>query len=144
MVDFFDSQTYIQVKYPELQQRYRGAIIDLAIQIFLSLIIIGLGQIMTEPLYFLIPFLVLLWGGYEPLLSCWSGTVGQRMMEIRVRDGYDPFRPISLSQSYIRFFTKYLLWWASFITISRNEQFLAIHDRASVTVMVSVQNSSDN
>lgn len=144
MVEYFDSQTFIQVAYPVLPERYRGALIDVAIQTILTLIIVGSAQLLDEPVYYLVPLLVLVWGCYEPLLTWWSGTVGQRMMEIRVRDGHDPFSQITLGQSYLRFFTKYLLWWASIITITRNEQNLALHDRASVTVMVSIRKSAGN
>ncbi len=95
-----------------------------------------LAQVFTEPFLFIVPAVGLVWLTYEPVLTTRSGTIGQRVMGIRVRDGHDPFKKISLLSSYIRFIVKVLLGLVSFITIHRNEQKRALHDLAAVSVMV--------
>jgi hypothetical protein len=73
---------------------------------------------------------------YEPLLTVHSGTIGQRVMNIRVRSFQDPSKKIKITQAYGRVLAKSLLGWISFITINFNAQHRAIHDFVGGSVMV--------
>jgi uncharacterized RDD family membrane protein YckC len=73
---------------------------------------------------------------YEPLLTVSSGTIGQRVMDIRVRDFKDPSKKLGLMQAYGRVVAKSLLGWLSFLTINFNPQHRAIHDFVGGSVMV--------
>lgn len=80
--------------------------------------------------------LAVAWTFYEPIFSTYGGTLGQRLMRIRVRDYNRPFRPARLWQVYIRVWTKCLLGWLSFLTIHHNREHRAIHDIASSTIVI--------
>jgi uncharacterized RDD family membrane protein YckC len=73
---------------------------------------------------------------YEPILTAYSRTIGQRVMKIRVGRQENPLERINLLHAYIRWFTKGLLGWISFVTINFNPEHRAIHDMASDSVMV--------
>ena len=73
---------------------------------------------------------------YEPFLTSYSRTIGQRLMNIRVRRHGNPNERISLFNAYLRCFIKDLLGWISFISIHFNSERRAIHDLASGSVMI--------
>lgn len=73
---------------------------------------------------------------YEPLLTAYDATLGQRMLGIRVRDERNPLGRISVAQAYVRFVVKGLLGWLSFITIHFNPKHQALHDLISSSVMI--------
>ncbi len=133
-------QMYINITYPLLLQRYKSTLIDFLLLLVLNIIVLLISQALSNPQVVIIPFVILSFLLYEPLLTVYSCTIGQRLMRIRVRDGHDPFKRITLWQSYARYFVKILLGWLSFITIHQNEQKRAIHDFAGTTVMVHVEN----
>lgn len=76
------------------------------------------------------------WSFYEPIFSAYGGTLGQRLMRIRVRDYNRPFRPARLWQVYVRVWTKCLLGWLSFLTVHQNREHRALHDIASSTIVI--------
>jgi len=57
-------------------------------------------------------------------------------MKIKVGKHDNPGEKIGLLNAYIRWFTKSLLGWLSFITINFNQEHRAIHDFASDSVVV--------
>ena len=126
-------------RYPQLVNRYKALLID-AILIFAVLISI---MMMVEGSTFRTPVMVLsatfLLLTYEPLLTTYSKTVGQRIMKIRVGRMHEPNKRITLLNAYVRWFVKGFLGWLSFITISFNSERRAIHDFASDSVMVQEQ-----
>ncbi|HYC28596.1 MAG TPA: RDD family protein, partial [Chitinophagaceae bacterium] len=63
-------------------------------------------------------------------------TIGNLIKGIRVRRVNDVQRPINIFQAFIRYITKTLLGWLSFITIHSNRDKRAIHDLAAGSVMV--------
>lgn len=73
---------------------------------------------------------------YEPLLTTYSRTLGQRLMKIRVVQHANPSQKINLLNALIRLFVKVMLGWLSFITIHFNPEKRAIHDLASGSVMI--------
>jgi uncharacterized RDD family membrane protein YckC len=69
---------------------------------------------------------------YDPLLTAMSGgTLGHRLMKLTVRKFKKPASRISFGQAYVRFLTKGLFGWLSFITVTANKSKRAIHDLAS-------------
>lgn len=127
---------HLTVSYPLLIERYKATLIDVAVQFGAMILVMLLAQAASEPSVFIVPAVLAIPLLYEPLLIRYSCTLGQYIMDIRVHDGHDPFRRVTLWQSYLRFFVKYLLGWASFITIHNNEQKRAIHDFASNSVVI--------
>jgi len=50
----------------------------------------------------------------------------------------EPSKKINIFQAYIRYVTKLLLGFISFLTISTNKERRAIHDMVAFTVMLKV------
>lgn len=124
--------------YPRLIKRYKALLID-AVLLLTALIIIML--VVQENPYRTTLMLSLGYGillTYEPILTAYSATLGQRIMKIRVRRLQDPSTEISLLNAYMRWLTKALLGWLSFITINLNPEHRAIHDYSSGSVMIEV------
>jgi uncharacterized RDD family membrane protein YckC len=79
-----------------------------------------------------------LWALYEPLMTTFGGTLGNRIKGIRVRQKSHPVLKISFPQAFIRYLIKACLGWLSFITINTNKEKRAIHDFVSGSVMIKV------
>lgn len=124
-------------QYPRLVQRYKALLID-GLLILLALIII---MIVVQDSKFrttvMVSSALILLLTYEPLLTSYSKTFGQRMMKIKVRSHRNPDERITLLNAYVRWFVKGLLGWVSFVTIHFNPERRAIHDLASDSVMIS-------
>ena len=141
------SQRGEEIEYPSLLKRYQATFID-SMLLFLIFVLLSVAvedaQYKTGLILTLVGILLLT---YEPFLTCYSATLGQRMMNIRVRSAHDHAQPISLGKAYFRFFTKGLLGWISFLTIHANTQKRAMHDYAADSVMIrrgDVSNRSSN
>jgi hypothetical protein len=125
--------------YPTLVKRIQALAIDsmflLAFMITIMLLTEGSSNAVAirVTVGLLVVFL------YEPLLTVYAGTLGQRAIGIRVRRTDDPSKKINLLQSYARTLVKAMLGWLSFITIHFNEQHRAIHDFAGSSVMVNTR-----
>jgi len=125
-------------KYPTLLTRYKALLIDgLLLLAVLTLLMVLIDESEHRSTIMIATGLILFLG-YEPLLTISSSTIGQRFMKIRVRSFGDPSRPISVWQSYFRFLVKGFLGWLSFLSINFNPQHRAIHDMAGNSVMISV------
>jgi uncharacterized RDD family membrane protein YckC len=107
----------------------------------LMLVILIIIMIIVQGHEFRTPIMVssalFILGTYEPLLTSYSRTLGQRLMKIRVGRQGNPKEKINLLNAYIRWFIKGLLGWISFVTIHFNQERRAIHDLASNSVMIS-------
>lgn len=80
---------------------------------------------------------------YEPLLTAYACTMGQKLVGIRVLDynslyGQGTEQKLALPMSVWRFMMKSMMGWLSFITIHLNAERRAIHDFAASSVMVRV------
>ena len=110
--------------------------------VLLLTILIGTMLIMGEnenrPTVILLMTIVLSF--YEPLLSRYSATVGQRIMGIRVRNYNAPSQPVGFWQAYIRVWIKGILGWLSFLTVHHNRERRAIHDIAGSSVVIMLSN----
>lgn len=120
---------------PSITRRYKAMAIDaLLIITTMTLAMIATGQNANQAT--IIIGLAAAWTFYEPIFSAYGGTLGQRLMRIRVRDYNRPFQPARLWQVYVRVWTKCLLGWLSFLTIHNNREHRAIHDIASSTIVI--------
>lgn len=126
-------------QYPLLLRRYQALFIDGFI--FLIAVIVTLVVVEETQASNILPFVVafLLPLVYEPILTCYSSTIGQRLLGIRVRDMNNPDKRINILQAYTRSVVKGLLGWLSFITINFNPEHRAIHDFASSSVVIRVR-----
>lgn len=120
---------------PSLTRRYKALAID-AVLIFATMVValLATGESANRLTIFI--GLAIAWTFYEPIFSAYGGTLGQRLMRIRVRDYNRPFKPARLWQVYIRVWTKGLLGWLSFLTVHHNREHRAIHDIASSTIVI--------
>lgn len=122
--------------YPSLVRRYKALFIDS--MLILSILVITMVLLpdndFRSTVMVSVASIILL--TYEPFLTSFSKTVGQRLMKIRVGKRENPSQRINLLNAYIRWFTKGLLGWVSFVTIHFNRQRRAIHDMASDSVVI--------
>jgi uncharacterized RDD family membrane protein YckC len=124
-------------KYPSLGKRIQSIFID---SLFLILCMLLISELIGDsdqiPGWFRATLMIGLFGVYEPLGMTLGGTIGNRIMGIRVRRFNEEDHSIHLLQSYIRFILKCALGWASFLTIHSNTKKRAIHDIIAGTVVI--------
>jgi len=124
-------------RYPELGQRYRSILIDSLVIIALIFAAAQLFEFWPDaPTEARIIAFALVWAGYEPIAVAMGCTLGNYVMGIRVRAASNEIDRVNILRSYVRYATKGLLGWLSFLTISGNPRRRAIHDLASGTIMV--------
>lgn len=126
-------------KYPLLLRRYQSLFIDAILLLFIMIIVMVLTEKFPHAITIRITVLISMALLYEPLLTAYSSTIGQKIMGIRVRDARDPSKRIDLVQSYFRCFTKGFLGWLSFVTIHFNPEHRAIHDLVASSVMIKIK-----
>lgn len=73
---------------------------------------------------------------YEPLAHTLGCTLGNYIMDIRIRSNSDPKQKINIIQSYIRFTLKMALGFISFFTINSNPNRRTMHDMVSKSIVV--------
>jgi uncharacterized RDD family membrane protein YckC len=134
-----DKQDYSKVYIlPSLRTRYVSMIIDVLIIVLIALgatqlfEIIGIVPNWIRAATFIFVFLL-----YEPILVSVGCTVGQLLLNIRVRRFKDPTIKLLFPMALIRFLVKAFLGWLSFVTIIFNVNRQAIHDLASGSIMIS-------
>jgi uncharacterized RDD family membrane protein YckC len=122
--------------YPRLVRRYKALLIDGLLMLFVLIIIMIIVNDSEMRTTIMMTSALIISATYEPILTAYSRTIGQRLMRIRVGKHENPLEKINLLNAYIRCFTKGLLGWISFITINFNPEHRAIHDMASGSVMI--------
>ncbi len=128
----------VEHDFPQILKRYQSMLIDgllilAAVTVFVQVKEeIGLESTGISIVFFIMTI------SYEPILTAYSATVGQRLMKIRVRDIKNPDQKINLFRAYIRILTKGIFGWLSFLTINFNRERRAIHDLAAASVVVKV------
>lgn len=125
-------------RYPLLLKRYQSLFIDFLLLfavMIITMVLVGNSEIRQTVMVSMGALFLLV---YEPLLTVYSATVGQRIMGIRVRDVNNPAERIGLVRAYIRLVVKWYLGWLSFLTINFNPQHRAIHDMASASVVIKI------
>lgn len=125
--------------FPYLIDRYKSMLIDFLLLFVFVVACVKLNERLDlESTWILVIYLVIALS-YEPVLTTYSATIGQRMMNIRVRNIDDPNKRINLGQAYLRFISKGLLGWLSFITMNMNSEKRAIHDFLASSVVVEAE-----
>lgn len=76
---------------------------------------------------------------YEPLCTTHGATLGNYLMDIRVRKNSDTSQQINIFQALLRYFFKLALGWLSFLSIFFSKKSRTIHDIVSGSVMISVK-----
>jgi uncharacterized RDD family membrane protein YckC len=128
----------IEFTYPTLLRRYVAFFLDLWLGwtlMIITMVILDDHESRTAIMITLAAALLL---GYDPLLTAYSATIGQRVMKIRVRAYHDPSQRIPLWRAYARIVVKYFLGIISFFTIHSNVEHRAIHDFAGESVVINV------
>jgi uncharacterized RDD family membrane protein YckC len=129
----------VMYEYPLLVKRYQSLLIDFFLLftiMVVTMVILGQSEARQTVVVSLGAIFVLI---YEPVLTTYSATLGQRIMGIRVRDMKNPRERINILQAYIRLLVKWILGWLSFVTINFNREHRAIHDLAGSSVVIKVK-----
>ena len=124
--------------FPSLVVRIKAVFIDVLIMLMIftatALFIGSFGDIPDFAKGFILIFMFYL---YDPVLtSFYGGTLGHKMMKLKVRKYANPEVNISLGQAFLRFFIKGFLGWLSFLTVTGNRRKRAIHDLASGSIIL--------
>lgn len=125
-----------QYDYPTLIRRYASSLIDaLLLLVFFLAIMLVLDSIEnSQTLKIIIIGLTMLL--YEPIFVSVKCTAGQYITGIRVISSKDPGAKINILHSELRYITKIILGWLSFLTIMSNTRKRAIHDFVGESVVV--------
>ena len=74
---------------------------------------------------------------YDPLLTTLTGgTLGHKLMKLKVRCYDEPEKKISIWQALLRFMVKACLGWLSFLTVTGTKNKRAIHDIVSGSIIL--------
>lgn len=131
--------------YPGVFDRVKAIVTDgIILLIFMfvtSSVFSGFESVPDFARVFAFVFIFLL---YDPLLtSFWGGTIGHRLIGIRVRKERDEQRNISFPLAVLRYIVKATLGWISLLTISGNKKGKAIHDYVAGSVVVYAKPESE-
>ena len=132
---------YDATAFPSLVTRIKAVFIDIVIMLIVftvtTLFIDKFGDIPNFVKGSIIIFMFYL---YDPILTSFTGsTLGHKIMKLKVRRYKNPDKRISLAQALLRFITKGLLGWVSFLTVTSNKRKRAIHDIASGSIIMNVK-----
>ena len=129
---------YDLAQLPSLVIRIKAFFIDLVILLFVfatvSVSVDAIGGVPSLVKGFIAVFMFYL---YDPLLTAFAGgTIGHKLMQLKIKQFKDPHKNISLLAALLRFFIKGMLGWISFFTVTGNANKRAIHDLASGSIML--------
>lgn len=129
---------------PYLVTRYKAALIDGLLQFgIFALLMVLTKDPENRPTAFIVFLIIALL--YEPiLLTSFAGTIGHKVMRIKIKSLQDTSKNINLFQGLIRIFSKILLGWLSFLTINFNPEHRAIHDYLSSSIVLNDQKSAQH
>ncbi|RXR21352.1 RDD family protein [Flavobacterium amnicola] len=65
---------------------------------------------------------------YEPICITFGTTIGNHIMNIRIRRSSNDSKKLNILRSVIRFISKLFFGWISYVTIFKNPRKRAIHD----------------
>ncbi len=125
------------ILYPSLLERFKAIILDGFI-IIIGLVIAGLifSGFPDAPGFVRGSVFVLVFLLYEPIMVAMGGTIGHRVMGLRVKSYSDSSKNIMLPLSIIRSIVKWLLGWISFLSMIANEEKRAMHDLLSSSIIL--------
>jgi uncharacterized RDD family membrane protein YckC len=123
---------------PTIKARYTSMLIDVLIIVLLSIGITSLIERVggvpgfVKGILFIVVVLL-----YEPILVSSGTTIGQLIMNLRVRNFKQPDKKLTIQSAILRSAVKIFLGWLSFVTITFNVNRRAIHDMASGSIVIS-------
>ena len=86
---------------------------------------------------FRIILFILLFYLYEPILvSRYSGTIGHKIIGIKVKLYTDSNKNIGFFRALFRFYLKTVFGWISFFTVTFNKNHRSIHDLLSGSIVL--------
>ena len=132
----FESLPQPEVVYPTLVKRIQSTFIDGLICFALIGLLVALASSINDNSVPLKIVAIILGASYEPLMSRYSRTIGQRITGIRVTS-MEPGKKVPLPLIYLRFVVKNALGWVSFLTMHSNKERRALHDYVANSVVVS-------
>jgi uncharacterized RDD family membrane protein YckC len=122
---------------PPIKVRYFSMLIDgICILVFsfaLAMLFDKIGEVPDYVRGICFVLVVLL---YEPILVSLGSTIGQLVMDIRVRSFQDPEKKLNFFLVIVRVSFKLILGWLSFLTVTFNTNRRAIHDFMSGSIVV--------
>ncbi|HWB24471.1 MAG TPA: RDD family protein [Chitinophagaceae bacterium] len=125
------------VLYASLSDRVKSIFADTLFIVILMFIFVAiLNNFDNPPDWVKIAVFITIWLLYEPVCVVLGCTIGQYMMNIRVRRVNNTAMRINIFQSYIRYIIKVALGWISFLFIASGEKRQALHDLAVGSVMI--------
>jgi uncharacterized RDD family membrane protein YckC len=97
-----------------------------------SILIDMIGNVPSILKGFIVVFMLYL---YDPILTAFTGgTIGHKLMKLKIKQLQDPEKNTSLLAALLRFLIKGMLGWISFFTVTGNTNKRAIHDLASGSI----------
>ncbi len=123
---------------PGVSDRVRAAVTDSVVMIILSVIASQvLNKFSGDMEVVRGILLVLIFGLYDPIFTSFSGgTLGHRMMGLRVKRQSDQSKNIPIHLGVIRYLIKLSLGTISLLVVSKKSRRHAIHDIAAKSVVV--------
>lgn len=124
------------LSFPPLWKRFGVTIIDLHFVFLIAYVITAiLPSSLPDGTNVFIAALALL---YDPICTAFACTFGAFLFKIRVRRFDDSDKKLNFFKAILRYITKLLLGWISFLTIHSNEHKRAIHDFVSDSVVINL------
>ena len=129
---------YRDMIFPSLVTRVKALMIDLVVILCIfSLASLIIDKFDQTPIFVRVLIFIFCIYLYEPLLiTLYGGTIGHHLVKIGIRKVNHPEKKINLLQASVRFITKYIFGWLSFITVTFNRRKRAIHDMVSRSIVL--------
>jgi uncharacterized RDD family membrane protein YckC len=133
-----EKDLYEDTVFPNLLTRVKALMIDVIVILVIfsmaSIIIGAIGEVPSWIRGLIFIFSLYL---YEPILiTLFGGTVGHHVLKVNIKKLKNPELKLNIFQASLRFITKYLLGWLSFLTITGNKRRRAIHDMTSGSIVL--------
>lgn len=125
--------TFDQALLPNLVVRIKATFIDLLILLLtFSVLSVFTDNLINIPTVVKGALAVFMFVLYDPMFTAFAGgTIGHKVMKLRIKRFDDSRRNISFFSALLRFLIKGVLGWISFFTVTGNRNKRAIHDIAS-------------
>ncbi|MFA0963718.1 RDD family protein [Roseivirga sp. BDSF3-8] len=125
------------LRYPCLITRTIASFVDLLIAGIAGLALWELNRLLAIPPvvnYVSVVFIIM----YQPVCTSLGATLGQYLMNIRIRQVNNMHKTINMLRSVFRFFLKLVLSLASMVPLQTREDNRSLHDIASGSIVINV------
>lgn len=129
---------YKDVIFPTLLTRVKALMIDVVVILgIFSIASLVIGEFDGAPNFVRGLIFVFSLYLYEPIfISIFGGTIGHNILKVKIRKINHQDKKLNIFQASLRFVTKYLLGWISFLTITANKRKRGIHDMTSGSIVL--------